>query len=340
MTFDRAGEPGRTFLEALHARAATRPRSLVFPEGAEPRVAAAVRNCIRDGLCVPLVIGHPDAVSAALRGAGCDPDGVEIVDPFDPVVVERTLAWLTERRAGRGDPPHRLEAWAGDPLMQAGWMVGVGRAAGAVGGCARTTAEVVRAGLVAVGLQAGLTTLSSSFYMVFDGAHRYGPAVLTFTDAGVVPAPDADQLAQIAMAATRSRERIVGDEPRVAFLSYSTKGSADGPAVELVREAVQRFRRALPTVAADGELQGDAALDPGVSERKAPGSPVGGRANILVFPDLGAANVSYKLVQYLGGAVALGPILQGLRRPFNDLSRGATVEDITSVACITALMAD
>lgn len=340
MTRGGPSVPGGGFLDALHARAAAQRRRLVFPEGAEPRVAAAVRRCVRDGLCEPVVMGHPDGVGASLRDAGCDAGAVEIVDPSDPVVVERTHAWLAERRASRDDPPHRLEAWAADPLMQAGWMVGSGGADGAVAGCARTTADVVRAGLVAVGLDEGMTTLSSSFYMVFEAGHRYGPAVLTFTDAGVVPAPDAHQLAQIAVAATRARARIVGDEPRVAFLSYSTKGSADGPAVEVVREALARFRRALPAVAADGELQGDAALDPGVSERKAPGSPVGGRANVLVFPDLGAANVSYKLVQYLGGAVALGPILQGLRRPFNDLSRGATAHDIVSVACITALMAD
>lgn len=340
MTPDGASAPRAGFLEELHARAASRPRRLVFPEGAEPRVLAAVRTLLNDGLCRPVLLGHPDVVRAGLREAGCDADSVEIVDPSDAVTTERTVAWLTERRASRSDPPGRLEAWAADPLMQAGWMVGSGRADGAVAGCARTTADVVRAGLVAVGLDEGLTTLSSAFYMVFDAGHRYGPAVLTFTDAGVVPSPDAGQLAQIATAATRARGRIVGDEPRVAFLSYSTKGSAEGPGVDVVREALEHFRRAMPAVAADGELQGDAALDPGVSERKAPGSAVGGRANVLVFPDLGAANVSYKLVQYLGGATALGPILQGLRRPFNDLSRGATADDIVSVACITALMAD
>jgi phosphate acetyltransferase len=332
--------PSRPFLEELHARAASRPRALVFPEGAEPRVAAAVASCLRLGSCTPRLIGRPDAVRAALKSGGSDPDAVEIVDTADPAVVDGTLSWLAERRAGREDPLQRLETWAVDPLMQAGWMVGTGRADGAVAGCARTTADVVRAGLVTVGLQDGLSTLSSSFYMVFDGAHPYGPSVLTFTDAGVVPEPDADQLAHIAVAATRARERIVGDVPRVAFLSYSTKGSAAGPSVARVREALDHFRRALPDVAADGELQGDAALNAAVAARKAPGSPVGGEANVLVFPDLSAANIAYKLVQYLGGAVALGPILQGLRRPFNDLSRGASAPDIASVACVTSLMAD
>jgi len=163
--------------------------------------------------------------------------------------------------------------------------------------------------------------------------------VLTFTDAAVVPHPDARQLAEIAVAAVRQRGRIVGDRPRVAFLSYSTRGSARGPSVTMVREALARFRTLMPEVAADGELQGDAALVPAVAERKAPGSPVEGRANVLVFPDLDAANISYKLVLHLGGGIALGPFLLGLRRPYSDLSRGATAEDILSVACITSLMA-
>jgi phosphate acetyltransferase len=193
---------------------------------------------------------------------------------------------------------------------------------------------VIRAALWAVGLAPGIETVSSAFYMV--RAER----VLTFTDCAVVPQPTAEQLAHIALAAARDRRRIVGDAPLVAFLSYSTRGSAAGPQVDLVCEAVDRFRRLAPDVPCDGELQGDAALVADVARRKAPGSPVAGHANVLVFPDLDSGNIAYKLVQRLGEWDAVGPILQGLARPIADLSRGASVDDIVDAAAVAALQAE
>ena len=235
--------------------------------------------------------------------------------------------------------PLVVRAGEGGTLARAVAMLKGGTVDGVVAGAVYTSAEVIRAGLDGVGLRPGVRTLSSSFFMEVNDFRGRGTEVLTFTDAGVVPEPGPRRLAEIAREAVRVRRLVVGDEPRVAFLSYSTLGSAGGRSVERVRDAVRRFREARPDVHADGELQADAALIPGVAGGKAPGSVAAGRANVLVFPSLDAGNIAYKLVERLAGATALGPVLQGLSAPLNDLSRGASVADITHVAAITALMA-
>lgn len=325
-------------LDELRRRALAVPCRVVLPEAEDPRVLAAAAEVAAAGFCRPILVGQPAAVREHAAAVGISlPDEVAIADPATdeqlPALTEALELSLAARKLRVPD----LAAKVKSPLYYANLLVLDGRAEGAVMGAVATTTDTLRAALRVIGVQEGFNHVTSCFLMVVPAQDERPERVLVYADCGVIPVPTADQLCEIACHAAATYRNLVGGEPKVALLAFSTKGSASHPCLDPIVAAVERLRDRGVDFDFDGELQVDAALVPEVARSKAPGSPVAGGANVLVFPDLHSGNIAYKLTERLAGATAIGPLLRGLARPIHDLSRGCKVQDIVDTIAITAL---
>ncbi|MDR1569955.1 MAG: phosphate acetyltransferase [Oscillospiraceae bacterium] len=327
-------------LDAIYMKARAAGKRIVLAEGDEERTVQAAASIVEESYANIILIGNPELVREKAAAVGADISGCEIVDPetSDKTGVYADL--LYELRKAKGVSPEQAQKLARDPLYFATLMIKNGDADGMVTGAVHSTGDVLRPALQIIKTKPGISVVSSCFLMELPPDNVYQPGgVLVMGDCAVIPDPSADELAAIAIASAETGKALAGIDPKVAMLSFSTKGSAKHERVTKVQQAVAKAKELAPDLKLDGELQADAALVEAVGKLKSPGSDVAGQANVLIFPDLGVGNIGYKLVQRLAGAEAYGPIIQGLAKPVNDLSRGCSVGDIVAMTAITAVLA-
>ncbi len=328
------------FADQLLEKARALNKKIVLPETEDERTLQAASMLVKEKICRVVLIGNPDKINSDARQWRIDLSGCEIMSPEDKSISEPLAEKLYQYRKEKGVTPEIARNLIKDYLYFGTMLLKEGIVDGYVAGATHTTSDNLRPALQIIKARQGLKTVSSFFIMIHPDKRWGENGVLLYSDCGMVEMPSAEQLADIAVASAGTWKQLVGTEPRVAMLSYSTKGSAKSPDTEKVIKATELAKKLAPDVLIDGEMQADAALIPAVAEKKCKGSPVGGRANVLIFPDLDAGNICYKITERLAGAQALGPLVQGMAKPAHDLSRGCSADDIVKVAAIAAIMSN
>lgn len=329
---------GQNILEVIKEKARAKKRRVVLPEGHEPRVIAAAKMIVEQKIASVTILGDKDTVARHAREYALELDKVQLIDPKKSELLPAFTKEYYELRKAKGITEAQAEETMKNILFFGAMLVRKDLADGSVAGSVNTTGDVLRAGIQVIGMAPGIKTVSGAFMMVVPKYRDQVNKVFLYADSAVVPNPDPEQLASIAVSTAQTMKNLIGEEPKVAMLSFSTKGSAKHEDVDKVLAALEILRKNYPDLKVDGEFQVDAAIVPEVAKSKAPGSEIAGYANVLIFPDLDAGNIAYKLTQRLANASATGPIIQGLAKPSNDLSRGCSAQDIVDTTAIAMLM--